>query len=137
MGWEILIAPNANWAYVEARLDIGDGSRRYSGRVGYDLANLRLYYVDSVGARQTIASGLVPSFGQRAFQQIKLIVDATKKQYVRAIFNGVDYPLVSIPLYDVTATVFRFTSLEAVVISGAAANGTARVGQAIYTYNEP
>lgn len=101
-----------------------------------DVTN-QLQYLDSAGNLQVLASSVVPSAFATLFHSAKLVIDATKSQYVRLILDNVTYSMSGIAANVAANTTLASMRILIALVSRAGFNDTVYIDDFILTQNEP
>lgn len=113
------------------------GSDEYSYNIKFDTSAGKLYYQASNGDWVEAETGLVAGTAPTCWNTMKLVVDLSAKEYVRAVFNDTTVPLAGLVCPHTTI------GSEAALYSHVRGHGdvsqtyTAYVDRVIITQNEP
>lgn len=80
-----------------------DGANMYRGVVKFLTADTSLHYLTSAAAWVELGSGYRIHADDEIWQNLKIVVDWTTKEYVRVIFNGDVFPLPGVAMYTASA----------------------------------
>jgi hypothetical protein len=118
-------------------IDRYDGSVRTFGRVRLTYVGGVLAYLDTNGVYQNIASPGIAVTTSNIYHNIKLVIDVDDNEYMRLLFDSVEYDLSDIPLRQGAslAQPSFVVSFELVPRSGE--NDSVQLGRCIVTGNEP
>jgi len=114
-----------------------DGAAGHRGLVLYDDANDRLRYQDAAGASQDLATGLKLWHDPSQFHALKLVIDATKNEYVRFILDNVELDMAGIPLRTFASSQEPTMGVGCEVGGRDAGTSTVYLDDVIVTTNEP
>jgi len=136
-GLEISIANVANWDYMLMGFIHYTRTDRRTLQVKYEQATGKWYYYDALGA--PIYTGTTVKLEESIKQAniIKLVYDASLREYKHLIVNGVITDLSGIPLLIGGTTGFLDVTLRIYIYSDSNAAAEAYVDDVIITQNEP
>lgn len=140
-GNEVRFCLNANGDYfVDLTMDfIDDGSDLTRGAIRYADNNGvgEISYRDENGTWVYLADARFTINDESMFHSLKVVADFNKKQYVRAVVDGVDYSLKGIPLETGMSLYTNMTAASFSLETNENAAATAYFGGIIVTQNEP
>lgn len=123
-------------AYLQVGLLVQDGTQRWLGRIKIYTSGGTLYYLNSAGGWEYIASHW-GSMYPYSLAYCKLVVDADTGEYVRFLFNGVEYDL-SGKAMDSDALGFADSvEVEIEAFAGNAQTGSWYIDYFVVTLDEP
>jgi len=136
-GGEVSFSRDPWTLYLEIMLRYHDGARIWEGRLQYRAQTQNLEYVDALNAPVVIADVAGMASGPNVQHTMKLVVDRTTNQYVRAILNEQTFSLLGIGLRDTGPTAMRYLRFYVEHRSVPTHNPYAYIDSLIVTQNEP
>lgn len=98
-GLVVSFAVTDDFDYLSFSLNRYDGTYRYQGRIKVVFDPPKLQYRGSDGDDHDIETIPNPVWAYHTFHWIKFVADYETLEYVRVIYNGVEYPLPGIAIY--------------------------------------
>lgn len=136
LGFAIAWAETSQFDYLTIEVWGSDGANSYLGRLKWILDTKVLAYMDAAAAYQTIATApaVIAPYG---FNRVKLVVDLDAHEYLRVLWNGVEYDLSGLAMYTWTFSVPGTLGYKVRVYPGDLALSGVYVDHHIITVNEP
>jgi len=136
IGVHVAFALDTNLDYYESALTCGDGTKRYQYRIRYDHTAGTLSYLSGLGAYTVFATPGVLFDSANNFHNLKLVVDNTRKEYVRFYFDNIVYPMTGLPVYQDNLLINPFMQVLFRVWGDGVASTTFYLDSFVLTYDE-
>lgn len=117
-------------------LQLYTGTSAYYAYLIYDYRNLRLRIYDHTWSVVVLKTGLDTGKDNYLFSFMKLAVDWEHKKYLRALFNGEEFPLSEHGLYSIASSAVPSIQVILMLSGDAGKNGVCYVDSFILTRNE-
>lgn len=124
-------------ASIEIRLDIYTGSRWVFGKIRYNSITDKLYYQNSAGGWPEFADNVFVRSYIFHYNTWKLVIDAQREKYVRALLGNVEYNLSEYALSATDSGLSPRTIVELYLLSGVALATQVDIDNFVLTINEP
>lgn len=136
VGLQVCWSGENTYDYFEIRVSVRGPTTRYTGALRYDPGSNDFDYYDNAGSWQKLADVYLTNYPY-AFNYIKLVVDASTGDYVRALLNATEYDLSAYTLYSDVLGFQECIEYSLTVYSVAGQNYGVYVDSYIVTLNEP
>jgi hypothetical protein len=137
LGFEISFTYPAAIDYIELHMKIYSTTGYYMPVITMSNTDTCLYYLNDAGVNVEFHPVIALDGTAGCFNTAKLVVDATTGYYKRYIQNNLEWDLSAIPMRWVASVGFPHYFYYWRIYTGAAANKTAYVDDAILTIDEP
>lgn len=135
-GLECAISRAVIMSWVGLHLDLYDGANVTHFDLRWELSGSTLKYMDAAMAWQTL--GTVPLSTERTlFHVFKLVGDAAKGEYARAIVNNQVFPMAGIAARVAASAILPVVFLQVELRGDSGSESQVWVDDAILTQNEP
>lgn len=136
-GIEASLSWGSDVEYIRMAINFADGTTYYQATIRYAPGTEDFEYMDSAGAWQDIDASKPLSDSDYVFHRMKLVVDVSAGQYVRALLDDEEYDLSGVAVYSMASGATPIMITNIYIFSTAGNNGTGYVDSVIITENEP
>jgi len=136
IGVQSAFALDTNLDYYEMGITCGDGAKRYYYRVRYDHATGTLAYRSGLVAYTVFATPGTLFDQANNFHNMKLVVNNTRKEYIRFYLDNVAYPMTGLGVYQDDLIINPFMQVRFKVWGDGFLSTTLYLDSFVLTYDE-
>jgi len=137
VGVEFSIITNSNVKDIQLFLTTWDGTYQYSPKCVIDVENDKVKYLNSSGSEEELGPAGIVDESLSLWSTVKMVIDYTKKEYVRVQYNKDIYSLEGEPIGKALSDLDKILFVDIQIRNKDANNRTSYIDDFILTQGEP